>query len=273
MGELSDKVCSVRNVGFLMENQKVARSFLLLFLTLGFAIPGQADPDLQPAPVKRLRVVVFGAHPDDPESGCGGLIALLTKGGHEVIAAYATCFRGDRKIGNELEAVVRRREATAACQVLGAKPYFFDYAHESLMADEATVKTITSWLEKLRPDVVVTHCPLDTHPNHHVTASLVWQAYLRQDQWRLYFFEVMTDQQSLNFRPDLYLDIESVRELKKKALACHQSQKPDAIWEVHDAMHRQRGSEAGLKYAEAYILAGGNKKGPELPIAFRGRKN
>src|SRR5438445_7561684 len=63
---------------------------------------------------RKLRVIVFGAHPDDPESGCGGLIALLTREGHEVIVAYATCFRGDRKIGDESEAVVRRREASAA---------------------------------------------------------------------------------------------------------------------------------------------------------------
>jgi LmbE family N-acetylglucosaminyl deacetylase len=190
-----------------------------------------------------------------------------------VIAAYATCFRGDRKIGNEPEAAVRRREATAACQVLGAKTYFFDYAHESLTADEATVKTITSWLENLRPDIVITHWPLDTHPNHHVTSSLVWQAYLRQDHWRLYFFEVMTDQQTKNFRPDLYLDIEGVRDLKKRALACHQSQKPDAIWQVHDAMHWRRGSEAGVKYAEGYIIAGGKTKGPELPLPVRNRND
>jgi hypothetical protein len=75
---------------------------------------------------KKLRVVVFGAHPDDPESGCGGLIALLTEAGHEVIVAYATCFRGDRKIGGQPEGLVRRREATAACEILGARPHFFD---------------------------------------------------------------------------------------------------------------------------------------------------
>lgn len=38
-------------------------------------------------PAKRLKVVVFGGHPDDPESGAGGLVAILTRQGHEVICA------------------------------------------------------------------------------------------------------------------------------------------------------------------------------------------
>src|SRR5207245_10534183 len=105
---------------------------------------------------RKLRVIVFGAHPDDPETGCGGLIALLTREGHEVIVAYATCFRGDRKIGGEPEAVVRRPGAAAARQILGATPHFFDYAHEKLTADEATVEVVSAWLKKVRPDVVVT---------------------------------------------------------------------------------------------------------------------
>jgi WD40 repeat protein/LmbE family N-acetylglucosaminyl deacetylase len=225
-----------------------------------------------PAPARKLRVVVFGAHPDDPESGCGGLIALLAKEGHEVIAAYSTCYRGDRKVGQEPEARVRRREATAACQALGAKPHFFDYAHEKLFADQPTLEAVSAWLKQVRPDVVVTHWPLDTHPNHHVTSSLVWQCYLREGSWGLYFFEVMTDRQSLNFRPDLYLDIGAVRDLKRRALDCHRSQNPDGIWQAHDAMHRRRGAEAGVAFAEAYIRADGSRERPKLPLPFLGRK-
>jgi LmbE family N-acetylglucosaminyl deacetylase len=216
----------------------------------------------------KLRVVVFGAHPDDPESGCGGLIAQLTKSGHEVLVAYATCYRGQRKIGTEPEAVVRRREATAACQVLGAQPHFFDYAHEKLAADEATLETVSGWLRQVQPDIVVTHWPLDTHPNHHETSSLVWKCYLRDRSWNLYFFEVMTDQQSLAFRPQLYLDIAGVLETKKKACYCHQSQKPDGFWPVHEAMQRRRGEECGVKQAEAYYLVEARKSRPLLPVSF-----
>jgi LmbE family N-acetylglucosaminyl deacetylase len=246
---------------------------LLPLVLSALAFPGQAGKDPpRPAEAKKLRVAVVGAHPDDPESGCGGLIALLTGQGHEVVVGYLTCFRGDRKIGDEPEAKVRRREATAACQVLGAKPHFFDYAHEKLQADEATIDAVSAWLREVRPDVVVTHWPLDTHPNHHVTSSLVWQCYLRGGNWGLYFFEVMTDRQSLGFRPDLYLDVESVRGLKRRSLDCHKSQNPDSIWEAHEAMHRRRGTEAGVPFAEAYLRAESARERPTLPLPLLGRK-
>ncbi|HEV3075636.1 MAG TPA: PIG-L deacetylase family protein [Thermoanaerobaculia bacterium] len=221
---------------------------------------------------RKLRVIVFGAHPDDPETGCGGLIALLTREGHEVIVAYATCFRGDRKIGDEPEAVVRRREATAACQILGAKPHFFDYAHEKLTGDEATLEAVSAWLKKVQPDVVVTHWPLDTHENHHATSSLVWQSYVREGTWNLYFFEVMTDRQTKGFRPDLYLDIERVREVKKRACFCHESQEPDRFWAVHEEMQRRRGEECGVKCAEAYFLVEARKGRPLLAVPILNRK-
>jgi N-acetylglucosamine malate deacetylase 1 len=235
---------------------------------LGCCLPASGGPGSGAAKEKKLRVVVFGAHPDDPESGGGGLIALLTQKGHEVIVGYATCYRGGRKIGGESEAVVRRREATAACQLLGARPHFFDYPHEKLVADEPTLKAVSTWLEKVQPDVVVTHWPLDTHPNHHVASSLVWQCYLQQKKWSLYFFEVMTDQQTLLYHPGLYLDIGQVRDLKHRALACHESQKPEEIWQVHDAMHRRRGKECGVNYAEAYTLVGRAENRPEIPLSF-----
>jgi LmbE family N-acetylglucosaminyl deacetylase len=248
------------------------RRLLLACCLLGLSLPGPANYGSETEPARKLRVVVLGAHPDDPELGCGGLIALLTKDGHEVICGYTTCYRGDRKIGQEPEVQVRRREATAACQILGAKAHFFDYAHEKLVADAATLDAVAAWLKKVNPDVVVTHWPLDTHPNHHVTSSLVWQCYWSESRWGLYFFEVMTGQQSLNFRPDLYLDIESVRELKRRALDCHHSQNPDTIWEVHETMHRHRGMECGIECAEAYVRVEHGKNRPALPVRFLAAK-
>src|SRR5262249_4892872 len=153
--------------------------------TLGMppAVSGQSG-----APAKKLRVVVFGGHPDDPESGAGGLVALLTPQGHEVLLAYGTAFRDDRRVFDRPEGAARREVAFAGWQVLGATPKFFPYAHEKLVADEPTLKAVSAWLYEVKPDVVVTHWPLDTHPNHHVVSSLVWQCYQRKGGWNLYFF-------------------------------------------------------------------------------------
>jgi N-acetylglucosamine malate deacetylase 1 len=234
---------------------------------LPFATAGEPD-----AAHKSLKIVVFGGHPDDPESGAGGLIATLTRQGHEVICAYGTSFRGDRRFFGRPESEVRREEATAACKVLGAKPKFFPYAHEKLVADETALKEVASWLADLKPDIVVTHWPLDTHPNHHVVSSLIWQCYQRRGGWNLYFFEVMTDQQTIGFAPDLFLDVSSVRDVKKRSLDEHKSQGPDEIWKVHERMHRRRGAECGVKYAEAYKLVEAKEGCPLLPVPFLASK-
>jgi LmbE family N-acetylglucosaminyl deacetylase len=241
----------------------------LLTLALWAAVVSSgraAEPRREPP--KKLRVVVFGAHCDDPESGAGGLIALLSRAGHQVIVGYATCFRGDRKVDGRPEGTVRRQEAEAACRIMGATPKFFPYAHEKLTADAATVAAVSAWLDEVKPDIVVTHWPLDTHPNHHVTSSLVWQCYRHSGGWNLYFFEVMTGRQSLGFQPQAYLDVGPVRDLKKQACFCHQSQHPEEFWQVHDEMHRARGRECGVAYAEAYSLVEAKPGAPLLPVAW-----
>jgi N-acetylglucosamine malate deacetylase 1 len=129
------------------------RLVIALFSAIFLIVPFHTDDN----PGRKLRVVIFGGHPDDPESGAGGLIATLTRQGHEVICAYGTTFRGDRRFFGRPEGEVRRVEATAACKVLGAKPKFFPYAHEKLVADEATLKAVASWLAEIKPDIVVTH--------------------------------------------------------------------------------------------------------------------
>jgi LmbE family N-acetylglucosaminyl deacetylase/dienelactone hydrolase len=239
----------------------------LLAIALISTIPAQAGD----GPAGRLRIVVFGGHPDDPESGAGGLIATLAGQGHEVLCAYGTAYRGDRRFFGRPEAEVRREEATAACKVLGATPKFFPYAHETLVADEATLEEVSAWLEAVKPDIVVTHWPLDTHPNHHVVSSLVWRCYRRQGGWNLYFFEVMTDQQTIAFEPGLYLDIGPVREIKKRALDEHRSQEPGAIWSAHERMHRRRGAECGVEFGEAYSLVEAKQGCTLLPVKFLGR--
>ncbi len=123
---------------------------LAILVMTSWIVPAFGDE-----PGRPLKIVVFGGHPDDPESAAGGLIATLTRQGHDVICAYGTAFRKDRRFFNRPEADVRREEATAACKILGASPKFFSYSHESLVADATTLSVVSAWLDETsrhRPD-------------------------------------------------------------------------------------------------------------------------
>src|SRR5438552_17838529 len=91
------------------------------------ALAGDARAGAEAAQIKpgSLKVVCVGGHPDDPESGCGGTLALYAAQGHRVTVIYLT--RGERGIpGKSLSeaAAIRTAEAQTACQLLGAKAVF-----------------------------------------------------------------------------------------------------------------------------------------------------
>src|SRR5437868_11719363 len=68
----------------------------------------------------KLRILIIGAHPGDPEAGCGGTIARYVRGGHTVTNLYLT--RGEGGIRGktaEQAAQTRTAEADAACKILG----------------------------------------------------------------------------------------------------------------------------------------------------------
>ncbi len=75
--------------------------------------------------LEKKKIVCVGAHPDDPESGCGGTLVKLANAGHDVTIVYLTA--GDAGIeGKSLSeaAAIRKQEAVNACRILKAKPVF-----------------------------------------------------------------------------------------------------------------------------------------------------
>ncbi|NUQ20190.1 MAG: PIG-L family deacetylase, partial [Gemmatimonadaceae bacterium] len=72
----------------------------LLAAPVGLAALGLTPSGLTLAaergPGAKLKVLVAGGHPDDPESGCGGTMARYADAGHDVVALYLT--RGEAGI-------------------------------------------------------------------------------------------------------------------------------------------------------------------------------
>jgi len=206
-------------------------------------------------PIQNQKVVVAGGHPDDPESGCGGTIARYADAGHEVVAIYLT--RGEAGMPGtcyEEAARIRSAEAEKVCKIMKARPLFAGQIDGSA---EVTNQRYTEFVQLLHgeePDIVFTHWPIDAHRDHRATSLLTYDAWIQSGQsFALYYYEVLTGEQSHNFYPTDYVDITSTKSRKDNAIMAHASQQPEWIHKHHDQMDRFRGLECGSEFAEAFV--------------------
>lgn len=214
---------------------------------------------------KRLKVLVAGGHPDDPESGCGGTIARYADAGHEVQVLYLT--RGEAGIEGTSHAEaarIRTAEAERACAILRAAPRFAGQVDGDAHVDTAAYATVRELLERERPDVIYTQWPVDTHRDHRAVSLLVYDAWLRTGRTAaLGYYEVLTGDQTQLFRPTDYVDITAVAARKRDAVYSHASQKPAEWYPAHERMARFRGMEHQCEQAEAFVR---HDRGPALPL-------
>lgn len=213
---------------------------------------------------QRLKVLVVGGHPDDPESGCGGTIALYASAGHQVTILYLT--RGEAGIdgtSHDEAARIRTAEAERAAASLGATPRFFGQIDGDTHVDSGAYAAMAALLAAAQPDVIFTHWPVDTHPDHRAASLLSYDAWLRTGKKAaLGYFEVLTGEQTQVFRPTDYVDISAVAQKKRDACFLHVSQRPEEWYPVHERMSRFRGMEHGCENAEAFVR---HDQGPAIP--------
>ncbi len=222
---------------------------------LGLPLGAPASSDDSTAETRKLKIIVVGGHPDDPESGCGGTMALYASLGHEVVALYLT--RGEAGIPGKTHdeaATIRTGESQRACEILKARAVFAGQVDGSTEVNSARYAAFREILEAERPHIAFTHWPVDTHPDHRVASLLTYDAWLRGGRkFALFYFEVMSGSQTQNFSPSHYVDITTTEKLKRKACFAHVSQNPAEFYGEHDVMNRFRGMESGVKFAEAFV--------------------
>ena len=202
------------------------------------------------------KVLVIGAHPDDPESMCAGTMLKLKAMGAEVVAVYLTS--GEAGIvgkTHEQARTIRQAEARKACEVLGVRAVFLTQTDGNAEVNKERYAEMKALIEAEQPDMVITHWPIDSHRDHRVCSILVYDAWRMTGRgFDLYYSEVMTGMQTQNFTPSLWVDITDYRDKKIEAYLCHESQELEgAVKEYHDTMERMRGMECQAKYAEAFV--------------------
>jgi len=220
-------------------------------------------------------VIAFGAHPDDAETACGGLLVNLVGRGHRVAICDLT--RGE--LGTNGSPELRGREAAAAARVLGIAARLQAGLPDGGLDGRSVEQqsALVGFLRAHRPRLVIAPHPRSRHPDHAEAAELVRRAVFfaavprfapgtsacarpvrlqAADYWPL--------------RPSFVVDVSAALATKLEALRCYRSQferQSAAAVPTHlndpaflrrietDARHY--GRLIGVAAGEAFVVDGG----------------
>lgn len=198
-----------------------------------------------PAPAQSagdtLRIIAFGAHPDDAELKAAGVAAKWAAQGHKV--KFVAMTNGD--IGHFSEAggplALRRRAEVEACaKRLGIETEVLDIHDGELMPTLENRRTVVRLIREWQADVVLFHRTNDYHPDHRYTGVLVQDAAvlvaapffmpytppLKRNPVLLQYSDQF--QKPAPFEPTLVVGIDEVADQKWACLAAMPSQFADA---------------------------------------------
>ena len=121
-----------------------------------------------------LRIIAFGAHPDDCELCVGGTTAKWVAAGHQV--KFVSMTNGNvghfTRSGAEL-AAIRKAEVEHCAQILGITTEVLDINDGELEPSLANRKQVIRLIRDWRADIVLCHRTNDYHPDHRYTGQLV----------------------------------------------------------------------------------------------------
>jgi len=226
-------------------------------------------------------VLAIHAHPDDLELLAGGTLALLAAKGHQITLITMTsgdC--GSAQHSSEEIAAIRYAEAARSASLIGAHYECAGFSDLAIFSDDLSRRRVTELLRRTKPDLVITASPVDYMADHEATSELVRDACFGSSVPlygtgvadaapplaaipHLYFTDPIeeTDRKGRRIIPDFCADIDSMLDLKRRMLACHDSQR---TW-----LARQHGVDDYLQQMEAAARACGAPWGVTHGEGFR----
>jgi len=189
---------------------------------------GQTDP---------IRVIAFGAHPDDCDLRAAGTAALFrAKGAAVKFVSVTNGDAGHQTMPKAALAARRLAEAKESARRLGIEYEVLNNHDGELLPTLAVREQIIRLIRQWNADIVLAPRPNDYHPDHRYTGVLVQDAAymvvvphlvpdtpaLRRNPVFLYFEDNF--QRPNPFRPDVAVGIDDVIDRKIEALDAHVSQ-------------------------------------------------
>jgi LmbE family N-acetylglucosaminyl deacetylase len=184
-----------------------------------------------------VRVIAFGAHPDDCDQSAGGLAAKYATLGYKVkFVSLTNGDAGHQSQSGRTLAARRRAETEEAGRRIGIEYDVLDNHDGELLPTLAVRQQVIRKIREWQADIVLAPRPNDYHPDHRYTGILVQDASymvtvpdivpdtpaLRKNPVFLYFSDRFTRPQP--FRPDIVVSIDDVYDKKIDMLDAHVSQ-------------------------------------------------
>jgi LmbE family N-acetylglucosaminyl deacetylase len=197
-----------------------------------------------------MRVVLaVGAHPDDIELGCSGTLARHKAVGDKVYLLVLTKGEASGDIN------VREDECRKAAKLLNADRLFFGGLRDTKVHDgRETINVIEKVVVEVKPDIIYAPSCKDTHQDHR-NAGYATLSAGRRCKMILQYEGASTQR---DFIPQVFVDIKSTFDLKKKVINVFGSQlngKRGGYALAAKAvvgLAQYRGYQAGLEIAEAF---------------------
>ncbi len=211
--------------------RKIITALLIFHAILGYAQQPSGAAD------GKIRVIVFGAHPDDCDLGAGGLASIYASAGHLVkFVSLTNGDKGHQEIGGGELANRRLKEAKEAGKRLGIEYDVLDNHDGELLPTLENRMQVIRKIREWKADIVIAPRTNDYHPDHRNTGVLVQDAAylvivpnilssvppLVKNPLFLYFRDRF--QRPNPFRPDVAIDITEAITKKVDELDAHVSQ-------------------------------------------------
>ncbi len=150
------------------------RQYLLALASVSMAAAQLLAVGQAPAQPKPLRVIAFGAHPDDAELKASGVAALWAAQGAKV--KFVAMTNGD--VGHFSSAggpLAKRRKAEVAecARILGIENQVLDVHDGELVPSLDNRKAVARLIREWQADIVLGHRPYDYHPDHRYTGVIL----------------------------------------------------------------------------------------------------
>ncbi|MDB5252809.1 MAG: GlcNAc-PI de-N-acetylase [Flaviaesturariibacter sp.] len=224
----------------------------------------------------KLDILAIGAHPDDVELGCSGVLIAEARRGKKVGIVDLT----QGELGTRGTVETRYAEAAEAARIMGLA------ARENLkmrdgffVNDEAHQLLLIAAIRKYRPEIIIGNSLEDRHPDHGKAGSLIYDACFlaglkqvkttdeqgaEQEKWRpKYLLHYIQDR---FYEPDVIIDVSDVWEQRMEAVKAYRTQfhsdhtgEPQTYISSPEFMDaivaraRLLGKRIGVQFAEGFL--------------------